>query len=133
MTDDSAAALRRYEGSCHCGAIRFAFESPVIERVTACNCSICAKKGFLHFRVPPESFQLLCGAPSLGTYQFGTRVAKHHFCIHCGIQVFTRPRAAPHLYTVNVRTLDGYDLEREKPEVVAFDGRHWEENASRLG
>ncbi len=50
-------------------------------------------------------------------------IAKHHFCTVCGIHTFTRPRAAPELYTVNVRTLDDFDLQREKPELVAFDGR----------
>ena len=124
--------MPRYVGSCHCGAVRFEIEA-VIDRVTQCNCSICSKKGILHHRVAPERFRLLSDASALGTYRFGTMVAKHHFCTVCGIHVFTRPRAAPDLYTVNVRVLDDFDIEREKPEVVAFDGRHWEDAVRRLG
>ena len=124
--------MPRYTGSCHCKAVRFEIEA-VIDRVTQCNCSICSKKGILHHRVSPENFRLLAGESALGTYQFGTMVAKHHFCRVCGIHVFTRPRAAPHLYTVNVRVLDDFDLEREKPRVDAFDGRHWEASVGRLG
>ena len=123
--------MPRYVGSCHCGAVRYEIDA-VIDRVTQCNCSICSKKGILHHRVAPENFRLLSGEQQLGTYQFGTMVAKHHFCKICGIHTFTRPRAAPELYTVNVRTLDNFDLQREKPEVIAFDGRRWEASVGAL-
>ncbi len=120
-----------YTGSCHCGAVRFEVDA-VIERVTQCNCSICGKKGMLHHRVAPENFRMLAGDAQLGTYRFGTGLARHHFCKLCGIHTFTRPRAAPELFTVNVRTLDNYDLETERPEVVLFDGRNWEREAGKL-
>jgi len=29
------------------------------DHVVVCNCSICDKKGFLHFIVPPERFELV--------------------------------------------------------------------------
>ena len=120
-----------YLGSCHCGAVRFEIES-VIDRVTRCNCSICSKKGILHHRVPSERFRLLTDDAELGTYQFGSMLAKHHFCKRCGIHTFTRPRAAPELYTVNVRCLDNYDLEKETPAVFEFNGRDWEAEVGKL-
>ena len=120
-----------YHGSCHCGQVRFEIDC-VIKRVTLCNCSICTKKGVLHHRVQPEDFRLLSGAERLATYRFGTGVAKHHYCPDCGIHVFTRPRAAPELYTVNVRCLDDFDLENAAFETVRFDGRHWEESVHQL-
>ncbi len=123
--------MPRYVGSCHCGAVRYEIDA-VIDRVTQCNCSICSKKGILHHRVTPENFRLLSGEQQLGTYQFGTMVAKHHFCKVCGIHTFTRPRAAPELYTVNVRTLDNFELQREKPELVVFDGLHWDASVVSL-
>jgi hypothetical protein len=123
--------MPHYLGSCHCGAVRFAIES-IIDRVTQCNCSICAKKGFLHHRVAPEHFKLLSGDADLGTYRFASMLARHHFCKHCGIHTFTRPRAAPELYTVNVRCLDDYDLQAEAPEMLMFDGRNWEAEVGKL-
>jgi len=123
--------MPRYAGSCHCGAVRFEIDA-VIDRITSCNCSVCAKKGILHLRVQPERFRLLSGDAQLGTYQFGTRTAKHHFCTVCGIHAFTRPRAAPELYTVNVRCLDDFDLESVRDRIVAFDGRNWEASAAAL-
>jgi hypothetical protein len=123
--------MPRYLGSCHCGRVRFEIDA-VIDRVTECNCSICSKKGILHFRVPPENFRLLSGSEHLGTYQFGTMAAKHHFCTVCGIHTFTRPRAAPDLYTVNVRCLDDVDLANLGCEIVKFDGQNWEASVDTL-
>jgi len=124
--------MPHYTGSCHCGAIQFEIDT-VIDRVTECNCSACTKKGILHHRVAPENFRLVRGEAALGTYRFGSGLARHHFCTVCGIHTFTRPRAAPELYTVNVRCLDDYDLQKEKPEVLHFDGRNWETQVGKLG
>lgn len=123
--------MPRYTGSCHCGAIRFEIDTEITQ-VTECNCSICSKKGILHHRVAPEHFRLLTDPAAVATYEFGTRLAKHHFCRICGIAVFTRPRAAPHLYTVNVRVLDNYDLAARNPKVVPFNGSEWEASVAEL-
>ena len=123
--------MDHHKGSCHCGQVRF--EADVtIERITVCNCSICTKKGFLHHRVQPENFRLISGAGVLATYQFGTMAAKHHFCPNCGVHVFTRPRAAPELYTINVRCLDDFNLSDDRLSFVDFDGRNWDRNAGKL-
>ena len=123
--------MRCYSGSCHCESVRFEIEGS-IERVVQCNCSICSKKGALHHAVAPGSFRLLCGQEQLGTYRFGTGEARHHFCTVCGIHVFARPRGSPELYSVNVRTLDNFSIQPSGPEVVQFDGQHWDESTGRL-
>ncbi len=115
------------EGGCHCGRVRFRVAAD-LDRVTACNCSMCTKKGFLHLIVPQERFELLSGREDLTTYEFNTRVAKHRFCRHCGIHSFYVPRSDPDKIDVNVRCLDGVDLERVT--VTPFDGRHWEASMS---
>lgn len=120
-----------YHGSCHCRAVRFEIDT-VIDRVTVCNCSICTRKGIVHHRVAPERFRLIEGGGVLATYQFGTRVAKHCFCSICGVHVFTRPRAAPELYTINVRVLEDFDLSSAQVSTVQFDGRNWEQAAHDL-
>ncbi len=115
--------MTTYEGGCHCGRVRFRVTAD-LDRVTECNCSMCAKKGFLHLIVAPEQFELLSGADALATYEFNTRVAKHRFCRHCGIHAFYTPRSDPDKVDVNVRCLDGLDLATLR--VAPFDGRNWE-------
>src|SRR5690349_5755049 len=73
-----------YQGGCHCGRVRFRVTAS-LDGVTYCNCSMCAKKGFWHLIVPPDSFELLSGKDDLTTYKFNTGVAQHTFCKHCGI------------------------------------------------
>ena len=123
--------MKTYTGSCHCGAVRFEIETD-LTGVTECNCSICAKKGALHHRVPPERFKLLSGGESIGLYQFGTKTAKHWFCQYCGIHPFSNPRSAPDLYSINVRCLDDLDLGEAGIEVKQFDGRNYEQALEEL-
>jgi len=114
-----------YQGGCHCGRVRFRVNAE-LDRVTECNCSICAKKGFLHWIVPPDRFELLSGQDALSTYQFGTRTARHHFCATCGIASFYVPRSDPDKIDVNVRCLDGIDL--ATLPIARFDGQNWEQS-----
>lgn len=115
--------MKTYTGGCHCGRVRFRV-SAELARVSDCNCSICTKKGILHWIAPRERFELLRGADDLATYTFNTGVAKHHFCRHCGIHSFYVPRSDPDKIDVNVRCLDDVDL--AALAVSRFDGRNWE-------
>ncbi|HSQ02589.1 MAG TPA: GFA family protein, partial [Burkholderiales bacterium] len=94
--------MKTYEGSCHCGRVRFRVTAELTS-ASECNCSICTKKGFLHLIVPPDRFELLSGKEELATYQFNTRTAQHTFCRHCGIHAFYVPRSDPDKIDVNVR------------------------------
>ena len=115
--------MQTMEGGCHCGRVRFRVTAS-LDRVTECNCSICAKKGFLHLIVPPAQFELLSGRDDLSTYEFNTGTAKHTFCRHCGIHPFYVPRSDPDKIDVNVRCLDDVDL--TEISVKTFDGKNWE-------
>ncbi|MEE2733097.1 MAG: GFA family protein [Pseudomonadota bacterium] len=118
-----------YQGGCHCGAVRFEIEVP--EQVVSqdCNCSICAKAGFLHLIVPKSKFTLLSGADNLTTYTFNTGVAKHQFCKTCGIKSFYIPRSNPDGVDVNVRCLDTRPAQLI---IESFDGQNWEQGAHTL-
>lgn len=112
-----------WDGVCHCGRVRFRVTGTP-DRVVECNCSICRRKGYLHWIVAKEAFTLLAGADELTTYRFNTGVAQHHFCRTCGIAGFYVPRSHPDMIDVNVRCLDAVDLATLRLE--RFDGRHWE-------
>jgi hypothetical protein len=115
--------MQTMEGGCHCGRVRFRVTAS-LDRLTQCNCSICAKKGFLHLIVPPAQFELLRGKDDLTTYEFNTGIAKHTFCKHCGIHPFYVPRSDPDKVDVNARCLDGIDVAAITPKL--FDGKNWE-------
>lgn len=115
--------MKTYEGSCHCGRVRFRVTAE-LTGASECNCSICTKKGILHLIVSPDRFELLSGKEELATYQFNTRTAQHTFCRHCGIHPFYVPRSDPDKIDVNVRCLEGVDLSTLR--ITHFDGRNWE-------
>ena len=122
-------AKTRYEGGCHCGAVRFAVTVDALD-VIDCNCSICSKKGFLHLIVATEDFELLHGEGSLVEYRFNTGTAVHRFCGTCGIHPFYTPRSHPDRIDVNVRCFDDDVIDR--CTVRSFDGRNWERNIGSL-
>ena len=121
--------MSTYTGGCHCGRVRFEV-SGQIERVLNCNCSICRKKGFLHWIVEPERFHLLSSSDALALYEFNTKTAKHYFCSECGISSYYIPRSHPNMIDVNVRCLDKVNL--EELEIERFNGQDWEQARANL-
>ena len=114
-----------HKGGCHCGRVRFELEAPARIEVIDCNCSICAKSGYLHLIVPKERFRLLSGVESLTAYRFNTGTARHLFCAVCGIKSFYVPRSHPDGYSVNARCLDEGTV--KAMTVVHGDGKKWEQ------
>ena len=111
------------EGSCHCGAVTFSIEGDVSE-VYECNCSHCARKGFLLHFVPHEQFTLETPDAPLTEYRFNTHSIAHLFCPTCGTQAFGRgktPKTGREMIAVNTRCLEDLDLEMVKRTPV--DGK----------
>jgi len=118
-----------HTGGCHCGRIRFEVLAPAQLQVAECNCSICAKSGYLHLLVSSAEFKLLSGADQLTHYQFNTGTARHLFCAVCGVKSFYVPRTNPGGYSVNVRCLDAGTV--TSVSVRPFDGQHWEQQGAQ--
>ena len=121
-----------YKGGCHCGRVRFEVNTNLDgEQVVECNCSICMKKGFLHLIVDRSWFRLLSSSDAVTLYQFNTQTAKHYFCPVCGIHSYYIPRSHPDKIDINVRCLEGVDL--QTLTIQPFNGREWEKNRHTLG
>ncbi len=118
-----------YSGGCHCGAVRFRFMAGEVLDVLRCNCSICARTGYLHVTVPHAAFELLSDHSTLAEYRFGTRRAAHWFCRVCGIKSFYQPRSHPDCFSIHLGCVDSDPSAR----IVDFDGRHWEQSSAALG
>ena len=112
----------RYQGSCHCGHISLEVEGE-LTRVTDCNCSICSRKGALHWFVPRDKMQLLTPEENARAYTFGKHTIKHYFCPTCGIHPYSEGSdpAGNRMAAINVRCLDNVDL--AVLAVDHFDGR----------
>ena len=109
-------------GGCHCGMVRFECTTD-LAIVTACNCSICTKRG-LHFAfVAPERFQLRAGEDNLNEYLFNKHAIRHQSCNDCGVEVFARGSKpdGKAVVALNVSCIDGIEL--AKIAMTPFDGR----------
>ena len=121
-----------HASGCHCGAVRFEALLPQVLEVDDCNCSMCARTGFLHIIVPAARFRITAGQDQITTYTFNTGVAKHLFCSVCGVKSFYVPRSNPDGYSVNYRCLDDQSAFREV-RIINFDGKgNWEGQAYAL-
>ena len=114
--------LKTYQGSCHCGAVRFEVSMDLGERIISCNCSICSRTGTLLGFVPVAQFTLRSGEDSLTDYQFGKQRLHHPFCKVCGVRAFSkgvRPDGGE-MRAINVRCLEGVDP--SQLQITPFDG-----------
>jgi len=112
------------QGGCHCGAVRFRVRlQGGLGEGHRCNCSICRMRGAVSLTGRVEDLEVTAGAEHLALYQFGSRVAEHHFCRICGIYTHHRQRSDPSHFAVNAACLDGvspFDF----PEVPVTDGEN---------
>jgi hypothetical protein len=109
-------------GQCHCGGVKFRIGLvDGLRKPVRCNCTMCRMKGAVMVFASLGSIAVTAGEELLFTYEFHTKVAKHHFCSVCGIHLFHQRRFDPGMYGVNVAVLDGvspFDFN----EVPVLDG-----------
>lgn len=119
--------MKTYQGSCHCGLVRFEADVDFSQGTLRCNCSICTKLRFWPAIVKPESFRLLAGQSDLTRYLFNTKTDQHLFCRHCGVHPFVignSPRWGA-FYAVNVTCLDDVSIdELAGAPIMYLDGRN---------
>jgi hypothetical protein len=132
---------KTYQGSCHCGAVRFECALDLAAGTIRCNCSFCRKARFWMAFTKASDFHLLQGADALTDYQ-RTPPGKpepflhFNFCSRCGVRGFTRagvmPGATEASYAINLACLDdATDAELAQAPIHFADGRHdkWDATA----
>jgi hypothetical protein len=132
---------KNYQGSCHCGAVRFECALDLAAGTTRCNCSFCRKARFWMAFAKASEFHLLQGQEILSDYQRAPPgrpdpFLHFNFCSRCGVRAFTRggvlPGASEPFYAGNLACLDNAtDQELAQAPVHFADGRHdkWENTA----
>lgn len=102
----------QYQGSCHCGNIRFQVEGE-IDGALSCNCSICQRKGTLLWFKPWQEFNLLTPNAKISSYTFNKHVIQHKFCPVCGVGPYAEgvdPKGNK-VAAINIRCIENIDLE----------------------
>ena len=111
---------KTYAASCHCGLVRIEVTAELSE-VFDCNCSICARSGFLHWYVAPEQVRLVTQKVQLSTYMWRSATGGQHFCPTCGAAVIRTSTQFPPPVSINARCLEGIDL--ADLTIRRFDGK----------
>ena len=118
--------MKTYQGSCHCGAVRFEADLDLAQPSFRCNCTICRRTRFWAAVAQPEGFRLLAGEPELTQYRFHTGNNHHYFCKHCGVRPFGVGNDTPigRMIGVNIGCLEIDDATMSAIPVVRIDGLH---------
>lgn len=120
----------RYQGQCHCGAIRFAFETAQSLAPRACQCSFCRRHG-ARTVTDPEGSAVLALGPETIRYRFGTGTTDFLICGRCGIYVGATAELDGRVYaTLNLNAFDDPRLELEAAP-VSYDGEDAAGKANR--
>ena len=99
--------METYKGSCHCKQVLFSFKtSSILEDIYKCNCSLCTKKGIVMKSIPKDQFVLKSSSNFLGKYVWNKKIAKHYFCIKCGVYTHHIRRRDPEQISVNLMCVD---------------------------
>ena len=114
-----------HTGGCHCGRVRFEVDAPAELAIDECNCSMCARTGYLHLIVTADRFRITQGKEALTTYTFNTGTAKHLFCATLRHQAVLRAALASRWLQRQraVHRLGHRDGHEDHP----IDGRNWEQ------
>jgi hypothetical protein len=119
------AESKTYQGRCRCGAVQYTVTT-ALDALGDCNCSSCARLGWVMQTVPAEKFTLDSGTDKLRRYTFNTHRIEHVFCTECGIESFARGNDGKgnDLVMISVACLEGApDIDRST--VKHWDGRNW--------
>ena len=123
---------RTYDASCHCGTIRFRFQSEEITTGLRCNCSICVRRGGVVSRryYAADSITEIQGADHLSLHRFGDEDMSHCFCPTCGVSPFSLIAKLPPSYQGSARVGDRrinlgcvHDLDVFALELTLVDGK----------
>jgi hypothetical protein len=119
--------LKTYQGSCHCGAVKFETDLDLTASTYRCNCSICRRTRFWAAVTRPGAFRVLAGDGELTEYLFNTRRNQHFFCRVCGVRPFGYGNDTPigKMVGINIGCLEGISEEElSKIPITYVDGMH---------
>ncbi|NKB47772.1 MAG: hypothetical protein GKS02_00255 [Alphaproteobacteria bacterium] len=136
MPEKNTEPIRRINGSCHCGNIRFVFHRPGIDDeipVRACGCTFCVKHHGVWTSHPEGRIELSQEDPSqVQRYRFGTETADFYICATCGVSpIVTSEIDGARYAVVNVHCFDDVDPSELVESATDFDGETTDDRLAR--
>ena len=121
--------IATFNGSCHCGAVRFRCDIDLSAPTSRCNCSMCTKTRLWKTMAQPASFTFLQGEDAVAVYRFAGRRIEHRFCTRCGVKLGGHGAKGPHFPhdfdVVSIACLDDMaDDVKARLAVEYQDGAH---------
>jgi hypothetical protein len=104
--------------SCHCGAVRLECNAELTD-LSECNCSTCARYGFIHWKVRHDQVRLATPRSGLSSYVWRFVDNGLHFCKACGVAMART--GEDNYFVINARCLDDVDV--FTLDVGRYDGR----------
>lgn len=120
--------LKTYQGSCHCGAIRYEVDLDLSRGSGRCNCSFCLKARAWAAFVKPEAFRLAAGSEEGVAYHKHPEAPVKYHCARCGVRTHARGNAdymGGPFVSVFIATLDDASPEELLSGPIRYsDGLH---------
>jgi hypothetical protein len=124
---------KTYNGSCHCGAVRFEADIDLERGTNKCNCSICSKSRTWFAIAPGTGLRVRQGQDALTEYRWTPPnkpepFLHFFFCKTCGVRTWAsgdHPQLGGLFYAVPVMALDDVDADELAAAPVNYvDGRN---------
>lgn len=119
--------MRKIQGTCHCGNIRYELlwpESGKTLAVRACGCAFCTKHGGVYTSHPDARLDArIADMHHVSKYVFGTQTAEFYVCTRCGVVPLITSTIEGVVYAVvNVNTFENVDPSELDASATDFDG-----------
>jgi hypothetical protein len=117
-------------GSCLCGAIRYAIRADVRE-LRACHCTSCQKisgaGGTVNAIVPARDFEITRGTPKRYTRTADSgRVLHRYFCGDCGSGIYSQREVTPERVVVRAGAMDDAPPMKLTAHIWTKSARPWD-------
>ena len=127
--------MHRYQGQCHCGAIRATLEAtkPASDlQARACQCGFCTRHGAMTVSDPAGRAIVEITRAGLNRYQFATRTGTSLLCARCGMYAGVVLEDEGKVWSaINVRGLAIPEFKDRVAEPVVYEGETAEARIAR--